>query len=84
MESVRLAKARENNAKASTAKDKGKGKQGQQGQQGQEKSKDKDKNEDSIECWNCGKCGHYSKDGHQQRWFERKTQIQECNGCSQS
>ena len=40
---------------------KGKGKE-KQGQQGQEKSKDKDKYKDSIECWNCGKHGHYSKD----------------------
>ena len=32
--------------------------QGQQGQHGQ----DKDKNKDSVECWNCGKSGHYSKD----------------------
>ena len=23
---------------------------------------DKDKNKDSVECWNCGKRGHYSKD----------------------
>ena len=28
---------------------------------GRDKSKDKDKNKDSIECWNCGKRGHYSK-----------------------
>ena len=41
---------------------KGKGKQGQQGQHGQDKDKSKDKNKDSIECWNCGKRGHYSKD----------------------
>ena len=40
----------------------GKGKQAQQGQQGRDRSKDKDKNKDSIECWNCGKRGHYSKD----------------------
>ena len=26
------------------------------------RSEDKDKNKDSIECWNCGKRGHYSKD----------------------
>ena len=37
-------------------------KQGQQGQHGQDKDKSKDKNKDSVECWNCGKCGHYSKD----------------------
>ena len=40
-------------------KDKGKGKQGRQGR---DRSKDKDKNKDSIECLNCGKRGHYSKD----------------------
>ena len=58
---MRLAKARANKAKASTAKGKGKGK-GKQGQQGRDRSKDKDKKKDSIECWNCGKRGHYSKD----------------------
>ena len=42
---------------------KGKGKQGQQGHQGQQRrDKSKDKNNDSIECWNCGKRGHCSKD----------------------
>ena len=35
-----------------------KGKQGQQGQQ----DKNKDENKYSIECWSCGKRGHYSKD----------------------
>ena len=43
-------------------KGKGKGKQGQQGQHGQDKDKNKDKNKDSVECWNCGRRGHYSKD----------------------
>ena len=55
---VHLAKVRANKAKASTAK----GQQGQQGQQGQDKDKSKDKIKDSVECWNCGKRGHYSKD----------------------
>ena len=41
---------------------KGKAKQGQQGQHRQHKDKSKDKNKDSVECWNCGKRGHYSKD----------------------
>ena len=49
--SVRLAKVR-----AEHGKGQGKGKQGR------DKSKNKDKNKDSIECWNCGKRGHYSKD----------------------
>ena len=40
----------------------GKGKQGHQGQHGQDKDKNKDKSKDSVECWNCGKRGHYSKD----------------------
>ena len=51
--------------KGKQGKGKGKGKQGQQGQQGQQgrdRRKDNDKNKDSIECWNCGKRGHYSKD----------------------
>ena len=43
-------------------KGKGKGKQGQQGQHGQDMDKNKDKSKDSVECWNCGKRGHYSKD----------------------
>ena len=43
--------------KCKHGKGKGKGKQGQQGQHGQ----DKDKSKDSVECWNCGKRGHYSK-----------------------
>ena len=38
------------------------GKQGKQGHQGQDKDKIKDKNKDSVECWNCGKRGHYSND----------------------
>ena len=42
---------------------KGKGKQGKgKGKQGQDKDKSKDKSKDSVECWNCGKRGHYSKD----------------------
>ena len=57
-----FAKARANNAKASTARAKAKGKQGQQGQHGQDKDKSKDKSKDSVECRNCGKRGHYSKD----------------------
>ena len=39
-----------------------KGKQGQQARQGQDKDKSKDKSKDSVERWNCGKRGHYSKD----------------------
>ena len=48
--------------KGKHGKGKGKGKQGQQGQHGQDKDKSKDKNKDSVECWNCGKYPHYSKD----------------------
>ena len=62
---VHLAKARANKAKASMARANGKGKQGKQGQQGQhgqDKDKSKDKTKDSVECWNCGKRGHHSKD----------------------
>ena len=40
---------------------KGKGK-GKQGQQGRDRSKDKGRSKDSIECCNCGKRRHYSKD----------------------
>ena len=48
---VHSAKARANKAEGSAARAKATG------------SKDsKDKNKDSVECWNCGKRGHYSKD----------------------
>ena len=58
-------KGKQGKGKHGKGKGKGKGKQGQQGQQGQQGrdgGKDKDKNNDSIECWNCGKRGHYLKD----------------------
>ena len=48
---------------------KGKGTQGQQGQHGEDRDKSKDKNEDSVECWNCGRRGHYSKNC----WFKKNT-----------
>ena len=60
-----FGKCKGKHGKGKHGKGKGKGKQGQQGQRGQQgrdKNKDKDKNKDSIECWNCGKRGHYSKD----------------------
>ena len=59
-----FGKGKGNQSKGKHRKGKGKGKQrqGQQGQQGQDKSKDKSKNKDSIECWNFGRRGHYSKD----------------------
>ena len=47
---------------------------GKQGQHGQDKDKSKDKNKDSVECWNCGKRGHYSKDC----WSKENTN----KGCS--
>ena len=46
---------------------KGKGKQGK-GKSGQ-RGQDKDNSKDSVECWNCGKRGHYSKDG----WSKKNT-----------
>ena len=57
-----LGKGKGKQGKGTHGKGKGKGKQGQQGQQGRDRSKDKDKNKDSIECWNCEKRGHSSKD----------------------
>ena len=60
--SVRLAKARTNKAKESTAKAKAKGNRDSKDNKDKCKDKDKDKNKDSIDSWNCGKRGHYSKD----------------------
>ena len=57
-----FGKGKDKQGKGKHGKGKGKGKQGQQGQQAQDRSKVKDKSKDSIECWNCGKRGHYSKD----------------------
>ena len=63
-----FGKGKGKQGKGKHGKGKGKGKQGQQGQQGQhgqhgqDKDKSKDKSKDSVECWNCGKRGHYSKD----------------------
>ena len=56
-----FGKGKGKQGKGKHGKGKGKGKQGQPGQQGRNRSKDKDKNKDSIECWNCGKRGDYSK-----------------------
>ena len=55
--SVRAAKERANIANASTVRAKAKG-----SKDGQDKDKNKDKSKDSVECWNCGKRGHCSKD----------------------
>ena len=57
-----FGKGKGKQSKGKHGKGKGKRKQGQQGQHGQDKDKSKDKNKDSVECWNCGKRGHYSKD----------------------
>ena len=57
-----FGKGKGKQSKGKHGKGKGKGKQGQQGQQGQARDKNKDKNKDSVECWNCGRRGHYSKD----------------------
>ena len=57
-----FGKGKGKQSKGKHGKGKGKGKQGQQGQHGQDKDKSKDKNKDSVECWNCGKRGHYSRD----------------------
>ena len=57
-----FGKGKGKQGKGKHGKGKGKGKQGQQGQHGQDKDKSKDKSKDSVECWNCGKRGLYSKD----------------------
>ena len=51
--------ARQSQKQAKTAKD--------------SKGHDKDKSKDPVECWNCGKRGHYSKDC----WSKKNTK-----GCS--
>ena len=48
--------------------DEGKSKK-KQGHHGLDKDKSKEKNKESVECWNCGKRGHYSKD----RWSKKNT-----------
>ena len=55
---LHLAKARANKAKAST--ERAKAKESKDSKDSTDKSKDK--NKDSVECWNCGKRGHYPKD----------------------
>ena len=57
-----FGKGKGKQSKGNHGKGKGKGKQGQQGQHGQDKDKSNHKTRDSVECWNCGKRGHYSKD----------------------
>ena len=70
---MHLAKARANKAKSKHGKGKGKG---NQGQYGQDKDKNKDKSKDSVECRNCGKRGHYSKDC----WSKKNTNKGGSNG----
>ena len=55
---VLLAKARASKAKASTEK----AKESKDSKDNTDRDKSKDKNKDSVECWNCGRRGHYSKD----------------------
>ena len=57
--SVRLAKARANKAKGSTARAKAKGSKDSKDDKAETLARTRT---DSIECWNCGKRGHYSKD----------------------
>ena len=64
-----FGKGKGKQSKGKHGKGKGKGKQGQQGQHGQDRDKSKDKNKDSVECWNCGRRGHHSKDC----WFKKNT-----------
>ena len=66
-----FVKGKGKQSKGKHGKGKGKGKQGQQGQHGQDKDKSKDKNKDSVDCWNCGKRGHYSKDC----WSRKNTKV---------
>ena len=58
--SVEVTQSQGKQGKGKHGKGKDKGKQGRQGQHGQDRDKSMDK--DSVECWNCGKREHYSKD----------------------
>ena len=57
-----FGKGKGKQSKCKHGKGKGKGKQGQQGQHGQDKDKNTEQDKDSVECWNCGKRRHCSKD----------------------
>ena len=63
MDNGAFGKGNGKQSKGKHGKGKGKGKQGQHGQHGQFKDKSKDKIKDSVECWKCGKRGHYVKSG---------------------
>ena len=64
-----FGRGKDKQSKGKHGKGKGKGKQGQQGQHGQDRDKNKYKNMHSVEYWNCGRRGHYSKDC----WFKKNT-----------
>ena len=82
-----FGKGKGKQSKGKHGKGKGKGKQGQQGQHGQDRDKSKDKNKDSVECFELWKTWTLLErllvQEEHQRWFEGKTQIQECS-CTQS
>ena len=66
-----FGKGKGKQSKGKHGKGKGEGKQGQQGQHGQDRTgtRARTRTKDSVECWNCGKRGHYSKDC----WFKKNT-----------
>ena len=64
---MHLAKARASRARAST--EKAKAKESKDSKDNTDRTGTRARTKDSVECWNCGRRGHYSKDC----WFKKNT-----------